>query len=82
MTGIPLTADKKECMRDNGLFAWQETTHTRDLPEPLRRRIIEYFKYKYRDGKVQNQEEVMRELPYDMQVGPPEASSPAQVVHH
>ena len=46
----------------------QETTDTRDLPENLRRRIIEYFKYKYRDGKVRNQEEVLRELPYDMQV--------------
>ncbi|KAL3143569.1 Potassium/sodium hyperpolarization-activated cyclic nucleotide-gated channel 3 [Trebouxia sp. C0009 RCD-2024] len=44
-----------------------ETTDTRDLPENLRRRIIEYFKYKYRDGKVRNQEEVLRELPYDMQ---------------
>ena len=47
----------------------QETTDTRDLPESLRQRIIEYFKYKYRDGKVRNQEEVLRELPYDMQVG-------------
>ena len=46
----------------------QETTDTRDLPESLRHRIIEYFKYKYRDGKVRNQEEVLRELPYDMQV--------------
>ena len=46
----------------------QETTHTRELPEPLRRRIIAYFKYKYRDGKVRDQEAVLRELPYDMQV--------------
>ena len=45
----------------------QETTHTHDLPEALRRRIIEYFKYKYRDGKLRNQETVLRELPYDMQ---------------
>lgn len=46
----------------------QEATHTHDLPEALRRRIIEYFKYKYRDGKLRNQEAVLQELPYDMQV--------------
>lgn len=50
------------------IIDFQETTDTRDLPDNLRRRIIEYFKYKYRDGKVRNQEEVLRELPYDMQV--------------
>ena len=46
----------------------QETTHTHDLPEALRQRIIAYFKYKYRDGKLRNQEAVLQELPYDMQV--------------
>lgn len=56
------------CAANTAVVRLQETTDTRDLPENLRHRIIEYFKYKYRDGKVRNQEEVLRELPYDMQV--------------
>lgn len=55
------------CKMSMGFVGLQETTHTHDLPENLRRRIIEYFKYKYRDGKLRNQEAVLHELPYDMQ---------------
>ena len=30
---------------------------------------MQYFKYKYREGKIRNQGEILKELPYDLQVG-------------
>ena len=30
---------------------------------------MQFFKYKYREGRIRNQGEILKELPYDMQVG-------------
>lgn len=30
---------------------------------------MQFFKYKYREGRIRNQSEILKELPYDMQVG-------------
>ena len=46
----------------------QDTLHSNDVSDALRDRIMAFYRYKYRNGKILHQEQVMGELPYDMQV--------------
>ena len=49
-------------------IAMQDTLHSNDVSNALRERIMAFYRYKYRNGKILLQEQVMGELPYDMQV--------------
>lgn len=45
----------------------QELTSTRGLPDALRTRILDHFKYKYRSGIMIKDSNIMAEMPDDMQ---------------
>ena len=40
----------------------------RELSEPLKERILTYYRLKYKSGQMWHHESIFRELPYDMQV--------------
>ena len=41
---------------------------SRGLPETLRHRMVDHFKYKYRNGIMMKEKSLIEEMPYDMQV--------------
>lgn len=50
------------------LAVMQDTLNTNDVSDAVRNRIMAFYKYKYRKGKIPLQQQVYGELPYDMQV--------------
>lgn len=50
------------------LAVMQDTLNSNDVSDAVRNRIMAFYRYKYRKGKIPLQQQIYGELPYDMQV--------------
>ena len=46
----------------------QDTLNSNDVSDAVRERIMAFYRYKYSKGNIPLQDQVLRDLPYDMQV--------------